>query len=241
MKRVVLLMAMKEEAQPLIDCMSMQKEILQSRRQWHMPLYRSLEFPDFYLLLHGSSPRYPELSRVGTQAAAIATTLAIECLGAELLVNAGTAGGFASRCSAVGDLYLASRAFYHDRRIPISNDWQCYARGDYPLFCPREWLDRYDLKEAYVSTGNSLDFVERDLDLLHAVGAHVKDMETAAIAEIAELHGIGLVALKSITDIVDGERPTADEFMANLTSASSKLVSGLEKLLREQIFKGFVP
>ena len=44
------------------------------------------------------------------------------------------------------------------------------------------------------------------------IGACVKDMEAAAIAWVAETAKVPFFALKVVTDIVDGDRPTQDEF-----------------------------
>jgi hypothetical protein len=59
-----------------------------------------------------------------------------------------------------------------------------------------------------VSTGNSLDCSPTDEPILKANEAAVKDMEGAAIAYTAQLMATPLIAIKSVTDIVDGEHPT---------------------------------
>ena len=56
-------------------------------------------------------------------------------------------------------------------------------------------------------------------------------MEAAAIAWAAELTGTPLVGIKVVTDIVDGEHPTQDEFLANLQTASTSLQAVLPKVL----------
>ena len=48
-------------------------------------------------------------------------------------------------------------------------------------------------------------------------------MEAAAIAWAAALSGTPFIALKVVTDIVDGDRPTEVEFFENLATAASKL------------------
>lgn len=51
---------------------------------------------------------------------------------------------------------------------------------------------------------------------LEANNASVKEMEAAGIAHVATMFGVPLIAIKAITDIVDGDKPTQDEFMENL-------------------------
>ena len=60
--------------------------------------------------------------------------------------------------------------------------------------------------------------------------ASVKDMEAAAVAWIAEVSGdIPMFAIKVVTDIVDGDRPTEEEFFENLQSAAHSLQEAVPK------------
>ncbi|MAF92578.1 MAG: hypothetical protein CL674_15020, partial [Bdellovibrionaceae bacterium] len=236
--KTALIMAMKEEAKPVISEFGMTRFSLDSKCKWKNEIYESSKYPGFYLILNGSYIKDQNVSKVGTQAACVATFIALELLGAEMIINAGTAGGFASRGNKVGDVFLGKKAFYHDRRVPISKEWQAFARGEYSLHFKKEWFDKYDFLEGFISTGNSLDFVDRDLDLIHEFGAHAKEMEAAAIAEICEENNIPLICIKSITDIVDGGIPTHEEFMANLNKASEELSKHLLKFLGQEILIG---
>lgn len=56
-------------------------------------------------------------------------------------------------------------------------------------------------------------------------------MEGAALAWVAELHGIPMFCVKVITDIVDGDRPTEEEFMENLHKAASSLQVSLPQVI----------
>ena len=56
-------------------------------------------------------------------------------------------------------------------------------------------------------------------------------MEAGAISYVCEQLNVPYLGVKSITDIVDGGRVTADEFMENLETASTNLQEFLEKLL----------
>ena len=78
-------------------------------------------------------------------------------------------------------------------------------------------------QEGVVSSGNSLDYSKEDWDQLTAIGAAVKEMEAAGISWVAHLHNVPFIALKSITDIVDGDRPAQEEFLENLHSAAKAL------------------
>lgn len=59
----------------------------------------------------------------------------------------------------------------------------------------------------------------------------VKEMEAAAIAWVCSLSQTPFFCVKSITDIVDGERATTEEFLENLGSAAASLQATLPKVL----------
>lgn len=61
--------------------------------------------------------------------------------------------------------------------------------------------------------------------------ASVKDMEAASLAWVMDLNKTPFVALKVVTDIVDGDRPTHEEFMEHLSAASKSLQEKLPKIL----------
>ena len=74
-----------------------------------------------------------------------------------------------------------------------------------------------------MSSGNSLDYSKEDWDQLSSIGAAVKEMEAAGISWVTHLHDVPFLALKAITDIVDGDRPAQEEFLENLHAAAKAL------------------
>ncbi|TYH85579.1 hypothetical protein ES332_D02G277700v1 [Gossypium tomentosum] len=128
---------------------------------------------------------------VGTISASLVTYASIQALQPDLIINAGTAGGFKEKGAAIGDVFLVSHVAFHDRRIPI------------PVF------DLYGvgLRQTY-STPN----------LLKAL-----NLKGAAVAYVAELLKVPAIFVKAVTDIVDGEKPTAEEFLQNLAAVTATL------------------
>jgi 5'-methylthioadenosine nucleosidase len=98
-----------------------------------------------------------------------------------------------------------------------------------------------------VTTSNSLDHNEQDDAIMFANDAHVKDMEAAGIAWVIENYFMAhwnehhcqsvdsavlpFFAVKVVTDIVDGSRPTHEEFMENLGTAAASLHTALDKIM----------
>ena len=59
------------------------------------------------------------VDNVGTVPAALSTFLAIEALKPDIVINAGTCGGFQACGGRVGDVYVSTGVANHDRRIQI--------------------------------------------------------------------------------------------------------------------------
>ncbi|KAK9797080.1 hypothetical protein WJX73_005059 [Symbiochloris irregularis] len=170
------------------------------------------------------------VDNVGTVPAAVAAYLAVQAVQPDLLINAGTAGGFKARGAGIGDIYVSSKTVNHDRRIPLSG-FDMYGHWAIESTPAPNLVKALNLKAGVVSSGNSMDFVQADLDNMEKQGAAVKEMEAAGIAWSAHLFGTPFFALKSITDIVDGGRVAQEEFMENLATAAKALHDTLGPVL----------
>jgi len=172
------------------------------------------------------------VNNVGTAPAALAAFLATHALKPDLLVNAGTAGGFARQGGAIGDAYVVSAFANHDRRIPIPGYTEYGIGRRDGAAAPNLLAACAGWKSGVCSSGNALDCSAEDAALLEANDACVKDMEGAAIAwACGAAGGPPVLALKVVTDIVDGDKPTEEEFLANLGTAAGALQAAVPKLL----------
>lgn len=233
----LILIAMQTEAQPIIDALGLE-EFTENFARFPFRAFASLPFKHSYkitLLTSRIDPVF-KVDRVATQNAAVMASLGIYGLGMhhfgrpDVVLNAGTAGGFKKAESKIGDVYLIQDFVYHDRRIPILG-FEQFGVGGYRLESIR---DISPLPTAIGSTGNSLDITESELKTLSGLAETepvVKDMEAAAITEVCAGADIPLLSLKSITDLVDGNRPTSEEFLANFQLASIRLREEVVKLL----------
>lgn len=169
---------------------------------------------------------------IGTIPAALLAHTIIDRFAPRLLINAGTAGGFARKGAAIGDVYIGDDvAVFHDRRIPLDG-FQAMGLGHFPLHTPRELAETLGFKLGIVSTGDSLDCTDEDDRQMASLGATLKDMEAASIAYVCEHRRVPLVLLKSVTDLVDvHERSTAEQFLASYQSATSRLADALVQVV----------
>jgi 5'-methylthioadenosine nucleosidase len=148
----------------------------------------------------------------------------------DVVISTGTAGGFASRGAAIADIFVSTAMVNHDRRIPIPG-FDLYGIGKYEALPTPALRTALGLKPGVVSSGNSLDYTTEDMARMVEHGAAVKEMEAAAVAWAASLFDVPTFSVKSVTDIVDGERPAAEEFLENLHKAADALQGIIPKVV----------
>jgi 5'-methylthioadenosine/S-adenosylhomocysteine nucleosidase len=223
MQNISILMAMKSEAEYLIQSLQLRKQNQSFRSGVPFEVYLgNLETVQLSLLVSGTDPDY-HVDNVATVPAALMAYLAIEKFGPDLVLNAGTAGGIAGRGCEIGDVYLSSGKFcFHDRRIPLPGFDQ-YGMGLYSSCDTSAIANDLKLKTGTVSTGNSLDLLDKDMQIIEANQAIIKDMEAAAIAWVCQTLAVPLIAIKAITDLIDEDTPTETQFMKNFHQASTNL------------------
>lgn len=168
---------------------------------------------------------------IGTSAATLATTLLLTNRAIDLVISAGTAGGFVSRGGDIGKVYFSKTPIcFHDRRVPIEGFREA-ALGEHPCIDASELARELGYELGVVSTGDSLDAPPQDLEAMHSLGTHAKEMEAAAVAWIACRMGVPMLAVKAITDLVDGPHATEAEFMEHLHTASDRLAEAVEQIV----------
>ncbi|KAL0927540.1 hypothetical protein M5K25_001716 [Dendrobium thyrsiflorum] len=59
--------------------------------------------------------------------------------------------------------------------------------------------------------------------IVHSLSRIKIPREGAAIAYVAELLSVPAIFIKAVTDIIDGEKPTAEEFLQNLVAVTANL------------------
>jgi len=171
------------------------------------------------------------VDNAGTVPASLATFLALSSSKYDLVLNAGTCGGFQRKGMAIGDVVLTTGVANHDRRIPIPG-FDTFGIGKITTFDPTKMAETLQYKTGICTTGNSLDKVEKDDELMLVNDASVKDMEAAAIAWVCKMYNdTPYLGTKVVTDIVDGDIPTHEEFLANLASAAQCLQTALPIIL----------
>ena len=224
-------MAMEAEAAPLITELGLRPVSKPAEPRLPFQVYQGNSGAlKITLSLNGKDARR-QVDNIGSEPAALNAYVLCREYAPDLLINAGTAGGFHKHGARIGDIYLSADAFrYHDHRIPIPG-FEEYGIGSYPTLDTSALARKLGYKTGVVSTGNSLDYTDSCLKIMDSNQARVKEMEAAGIAWVVELMRVPFFAVKSITDIVDGEHPTAEEFLRNLELANQDLIAAIIRIL----------
>ncbi|KAG5526757.1 hypothetical protein RHGRI_032873 [Rhododendron griersonianum] len=220
---IVILIAMQTEALPLVNKFQLKEDqdsVFPPEVPWvrYRGTYKDL---NINIIWPGKDTALG-VDSVGTVCASLVTYASIQALQPDLIINAGTAGGFKAKGAAISDIFLASEVAFHDRRIPIPI-LDLYGVGLRQAFSTPNLLKRLSLKVGKLSTGDSLDMSPQDEASIIANDATIKDMEGAAVAYVADLLKVPAIFVKAVTDIVDGDKPTAEEFLRNLAAVTVAL------------------
>lgn len=220
---VLFVIAMQTEAQPLVTKFQLAEDV-------DPPFPKGVPWVRYYgnykdLNINIVCPGKDSVlgvDSVGTVSASLITYASVQALKPDLIINAGTAGGFKAKGASIGDVFLASHAAFHDRRIPIPV-FDLYGVGLRQPYPTPNLLKELNMKVGKLSTGDSLDMSPFDETSITANDATLKDMEGAAIAYVSDLLKVPAIFLKAVTDIVDGDKPTSEEFLQNLAAVTAAL------------------
>mmetsp|Transcript_28705 Transcript_28705/g.43884 ORF Transcript_28705/g.43884 Transcript_28705/m.43884 type:complete len:278 (+) Transcript_28705:63-896(+) len=234
---VVIAIAMEAEAAPFIEHLSLQENTSFFASKLPFKAYQGThEECNLTVITNGKdSVHGTGVDNVGTIPASLATYITLEQLESEtnpvdLLINAGTCGGFSRKGAEIGDVFLTTAVANHDRRIQIPSFTE-YGVGKVSSTGVKNLAETMGAKLGICTTGNSLDAHSDDHHHMSENDASVKDMEAAAIAWSCELHKTPHFGLKVVTDIVDGDKPTQEEFLENLGTAAKSLQEALPKVV----------
>jgi len=230
-KSVLIIIAMAAEAAPCIDALGLKPEENVFDRRLPMKAYGGHRGKiRLMLATNGIDPRFG-VDQVATQPAAVAAYAAIEQFNPDMVINAGTAGGFKRAGLGIGETVISRGSLkFHDRRIPLAG-FDAYGIGGYPCADMVQMAEAIGLKVKGISTGNSLDMTPRDLEMIEKNHAAIKEMEAAAVAWVAWTMEKPFMALKTVSDFLDSPERSEKQFTRNLAKATKNLSCQLPRVL----------
>jgi 5'-methylthioadenosine nucleosidase len=237
LNNICILMAMAQEAQPLIKHYNLKLNQHGLAHNLPMQCYQGkVGALTVSLVIAGYDPRFNDeqgqfVNHIGSEAATLMAYAVIQKLKPDLMISAGTAGGFSAKGADVGTVYLSHKHFiYHDRHVPLTG-YSESALGLYPTLNTSKMASALGLEQGVISTGSSLEKSDKDIAAIQQFDAVAKEMEAAAIAWIAQLFNLPFFAVKSITNLVDHDNQSEVEFVNNLEIAVDNLTSELIRVI----------
>ena len=188
---------------------------------------------------------------IGKVNAAMIATLAFVHFHPSVIVVTGVAGAI-DETLHIGDVVVAEYVLHHDTGVHDSNGFQIYQSGHVPFFNPTEQLGYRPSDELLnrvrrrladvdlspvlgrqprvvfgtVATGDQ--FVESDVERrrLHAtLGAHAVEMESAAVAQIAEHFGVDHLVIRAVSDLAGSDAAfDFERFLDDVSVNSARVV-----------------
>ena len=178
-------------------------------------------------------------SGIGKVAAAIGTTLLLQQMKPDIVINTGSAGGLAAGLR-VGDIVVSSETVYHDADVSAFG----YAKGQLPS-CPPSFISAPKLValaekiarqqgqsvksglicsgDSFIQGGERLAQIKANFPTVMAV-----EMEATAIAQVCHAFNVPFVVVRAISDAGDGNASMSfEEFLPIAAEKSSRLVLGM--------------
>ena len=149
---------------------------------------------------------------------AAAGTCAVLALGADVVLNFGVAGGLHAK-TQLTELYLIEKAVEYDFDLTQLNGGAVGTLdGETENFLPLFVPDALDFPRRALASGDRFNDSADDHALLLALGADIRDMEGAAIAQVCKYAGVPFVSVKAVSDVY-GAGSTTEQYQKNLARA----------------------
>lgn len=184
-------------------------------------------------------------SGIGKVAAAIGTTLLIDNHQPDVIINTGSAGGFAPSLT-MGDVVISSEVRHHDADVTAFGYEIGQMAGQPAAFSADSKLislaekavelaeGKHAVKglictgDAFVCTAEKQQFIRQHFPDVVAV-----EMEASAIAQTCHQFNVPFVVVRAISDVADKESPMSfDEFLPLAAQSSSEMVLKMISLLK---------
>lgn len=206
---------MDKEAAPVIDKMRVKSD----EKRGNLRIVRGQLFKDECAVV---------VCGVGKVNAARGAQYALDVLGADKIINLGVAGGLNGTVK-IGEVYAVSHAVQYDFDLTQLNGTKIGTLDEF-----NENYLELAVNGAYparkLGTGDRFNDSKADFKLLtEELGADVRDMECAAIAQVCAHEGVPLYSYKIISDIA-GSGSTTEQYLKNLSVCFETLKNELEKI-----------
>ncbi|MGN0804902.1 MAG: 5'-methylthioadenosine/S-adenosylhomocysteine nucleosidase [Candidatus Coproplasma sp.] len=167
---------------------------------------------------------------VGKVNAGAGAQYAIDCLGADKIINVGVAGAL-NNTMEVAKIYGVSHTVQYDFDLVQLNGTPMGTLNEYEEpFIPLSTVSIYPLKK--VGTGDRFNDDIADFNLLtKELEADLRDMELGAIAHVCEHAKVKCYSFKAVSDIA-GSSSTTEQFLQNLSKCVQAIKENTNKIFK---------
>lgn len=233
-QNIVVLVAMEVEAKAILKRLNLKP--VESTMDRDLPVVTYQSEPGSRLnisLIYSGKCKTYQVDRIGKEAAVLMAWESIKAFQPDLVISAGTAGGFKKKGANIGDVYISNRIYYHDRLFHPVHELVDYGNGMFASCDVKHIAEKLGIKIGNVSTGNALMASQPEQAQMEKNNAELKEMEAAAIAEVAHLKNVPMFAIKTVTDFVDEEMLPSEQFRSNYKVALQSLSEKLDLFIQE--------
>lgn len=207
---------MDKEAQPVLNAINIERDITYCGKRL---VTGKLSGESIGIVICG----------VGKVNAACGTQIAIDELGADVIINVGVAGGLNGGVK-VGEIYAISNVVQYDFDLSQLNGTKIGTLDECSEnYLPLALSDGYPTKK--LATGDRFNDSKQDYRLLTEVlHADVRDMECGAIAQVCMHANVPCYSYKIISDLA-GSGSTTDQYLKNLSLCFKTLERELKNIM----------
>lgn len=212
----VFVIAMDKEAQPVLNAINIERDITYCGKRL---VTGKLSGESIGIVICG----------VGKVNAACGTQIAIDELGADVIINVGVAGGLNGGVK-VGEIYAISNVVQYDFDLSQLNGTKIGTLDECSEnYLPLALSNGYPTKK--LATGDRFNDSKQDYRLLTEVlHADVRDMECGAIAQVCMHANVPCYSFKIISDLA-GSGSTTDQYLKNLSLCFKTLERELKNIM----------
>lgn len=207
---------MDKEAQPVLNAINIERDITYCGKRL---VTGKLSGESIGIVICG----------VGKVNAACGTQIAIDELGADVIINVGVAGGLNGGVK-VGEIYAISNVVQYDFDLSQLNGTKIGTLDECSEnYLPLALSNGYPTKK--LATGDRFNDSKQDYRLLTEVlHADVRDMECGAIAQVCMHANVPCYSFKIISDLA-GSGSTTDQYLKNLSLCFKTLERELKNIM----------
>ncbi len=226
--------AMREELEPILEKVKIEKEIDYARNRYYIAKYKDLDLVLAY-------------SKIGKVNAATTATILIEKFGAKKILFSGVAGAIDSDLK-IGDLIIATKTCQHDVDLTVFGYEPGFIPESKVFFECDEKLNNIaknvakklgiKLKEGIIASGDQfIHSKERKEWIAKTFKASAIEMEGGAVGCVTWTLGVPFFMLRSISDSAEeGAGVDFDEFLEESSKISAEfLIEMLNEIVNEKM------